>query len=394
MTGAYQVGGLVGQAKSSSVIVPSFATGDVVATGGSGSFPGVGGLVGRFNGQLTDSYATGSVRASVGNEGSSHHRRLVGAVDVSNALIATSSAIGSVTGPGAAITSGLAGAESQVPSLKPAESSFRTTQTSGQERSATGIGIRKTTAELANIATFTGTTPAWNIVDGWAPFDPGAGNAWGICPALNDGDPFLLWEYTEEQIPVACGGTLMPRVERTDTSSGASTPVRASVVPLDGGGPVAAGAHTLQRALPTASGMQAVNVGVTLGGPVPASAVAGEGPAVPGWLLTLGLFAAGGVMAARRGQAVAASAIGSPSGVQRATVNTVWSGDHGAREIVVLEGYAALSESVMIGAGAGPGGRSATMALNAAAQSTAHAGRNPTVSITVPVSGAPRTNPK
>jgi hypothetical protein len=36
--------------------------------------------------------------------------------------------------------------------------------------------------------------------------------------------------------------------------------------PLDGGGPISAGVHTLQLALPTAQGMQAANVGVTVGG--------------------------------------------------------------------------------------------------------------------------------
>jgi hypothetical protein len=47
--------------------------------------------------------------------------------------------------------------------------------------------------------------------------------------------------------------------------------------------------------------MQAVSVGVTVGVPVPASVPAGEGPAVPGWLLALGLLAvAGALVAARR----------------------------------------------------------------------------------------------
>ncbi len=77
------------------------------------------------------------------------------------------------------------------------------------------------------------------------------------------------------------------------------------VAPLDGGGPVAAGAHTLQLALPTASGMQAVNVGVTVGGPVPGSVPAGEGPAVPVGLVALGLLAAAGAVVAARRQVTA-----------------------------------------------------------------------------------------
>jgi len=72
------------------------------------------------------------------------------------------------------------------------------------------------------------------------------------------------------------------------------------VSPLDGGGPVSAGAHTLQLVLPTASGMQAVNVGVTVGGVVPTRVPAGEGPSVPSGLVGLGLLAAAGALAAAR----------------------------------------------------------------------------------------------
>jgi hypothetical protein len=59
--------------------------------------------------------------------------------------------------------------------------------------------------------------------------------------------------------------------------------------PLDAGGPVAAGTHTLQFALATAGGMEAFDIGITVGGPVPHVIPAGEG-GVPGTLrLTLGL---------------------------------------------------------------------------------------------------------
>jgi hypothetical protein len=57
--------------------------------------------------------------------------------------------------------------------------------------------------------------------------------------------------------------------------------------PLDGGGPVAAGAHTLQFTLATASGLEAVNVGMTVGGLVPTSIPAGEGPMTPYALVAL-----------------------------------------------------------------------------------------------------------
>jgi len=57
--------------------------------------------------------------------------------------------------------------------------------------------------------------------------------------------------------------------------------------PLDGDGPVAAGAHTLQFTLATASGLEAVNVGLTVGGLVPTSVPAGEGPVTPYALVAL-----------------------------------------------------------------------------------------------------------
>jgi hypothetical protein len=77
--------------------------------------------------------------------------------------------------------------------------------------------------------------------------------------------------------------------------------------PLDGGGPVGAGAHTLQLALPTAGGMQAVNVGVTVGGPVPASVPAGDAPVVPtGPLLAMVGLALAGAGVLVRGRTVGA----------------------------------------------------------------------------------------
>ena len=68
--------------------------------------------------------------------------------------------------------------------------------------------------------------------------------------------------------------------------------------PLDGGGTVTTGRHTLQLALPTASGMQAVHVGVTFGGPVPGSIPAGERPSVPAGPIAFGLLAATGAAVA------------------------------------------------------------------------------------------------
>jgi len=112
-----------------------------------------------------------------------------------------------------------------------------------------------------------------------------------VCVALAAGQVIEVWMFSTPRLVAAHLTEDLPCQRFT-------VPV---VAPLDGGGPVSAGAHTLQLALPTAQGMQAVNVGVTVGGPVPGSVPAGEGPAVPAGLLLLGLLAAaGGLLAARR----------------------------------------------------------------------------------------------
>jgi len=103
-----------------------------------------------------------------------------------------------------------------------------------------------------------------------------------VCVELAAGGVIEAWMFSEPRLVAAW------RIEDLPCQTFA-IPV---VAPLDGVGPVSAGAHTLQLALPTASGMQAVNVGVTVGGLVPASVPAGEGPAVPAGLLLVGLAAA------------------------------------------------------------------------------------------------------
>jgi len=116
-----------------------------------------------------------------------------------------------------------------------------------------------------------------------------------ICVALAAGQVIEAWMFSTPRLVAAHLTQDLP-CQRF------AIPV---VAPLDGGGPISAGAHTLQLALPTASGMQAVNVGVTVGGPVPARVPAGEGPMVPVGLLAFGLLAAAGAVVAVRRQVVA-----------------------------------------------------------------------------------------
>jgi hypothetical protein len=74
------------------------------------------------------------------------------------------------------------------------------------------------------------------------------------------------------------------------------------VAPLDGAGPVPAGAHTLQFTLVTSDGVQAVNVGLTVGDLMPARIPAGEGPSMPraSVLLSIAFLSVAAVLGRRR----------------------------------------------------------------------------------------------
>jgi hypothetical protein len=111
-----------------------------------------------------------------------------------------------------------------------------------------------------------------------------------VCTTLATGGVIEAWMFSTPRLVAA------HRIEDLPCQTFA-IPVGA---PLDGAGPLPAGAHTLQLALPTASGMQAVNVGVTVGGPVPASVPAGEGSVPFGAVLLALLAAAGAVVAGRK----------------------------------------------------------------------------------------------
>ena len=69
--------------------------------------------------------------------------------------------------------------------------SFWDTETSGLTWSDRGTG--RTTAQMTDIATFV----AWPIVQGWAPY-VATSRVWGICEWVNDGYPFLLWQYPSD----------------------------------------------------------------------------------------------------------------------------------------------------------------------------------------------------
>ena len=165
VTGDQDVGGLVGS--NSGNVHKSYSTGSV--TGNST----IGGLVGLNNGVVENSYSTGSV---TGNS------IIGGLVGLNLGYAINSYSTGSVTGN--STIGGLVGWNWD----GTASNSFWDTQTSGQATSDCGTG--KTTAEMKDVATFSGA--GWNIIAVANPGTRDAAYTWNIV----DGEtyPFLNWQ--------------------------------------------------------------------------------------------------------------------------------------------------------------------------------------------------------
>jgi len=88
-----------------------------------------------------------------------------------------------------------------------------------------------------------------------------------ICALLAAGEIIETWTFSEPRLTMAWRVEDLPCQRFTIPLS----------APIDGGGPIPAGAHTLQFVLPTATGLTAVNIGFTLASLQPAAVRAGEG---------------------------------------------------------------------------------------------------------------------
>jgi len=330
VTATDQVGGLVGEnfaGGGTAIIRDSYATGAV-----SGD-DNVGGLVGWNLGVedgtaiIRDSYATGAV------SGDDNVGGLVGLNEVDDglAMIQRTYSTGSVTATEGGAVGGLIGKNDG----GTVEDSFWDIGTSGQTDSDGGTG--KSTAEMKLLSTFADTSTegldsAWLISAGWKPFED-AESVWGICSAVNQGYPFLLWQFTSDPCsaqvvesastlslscegPVAVGATVVCTV--TGGEPGIEILWRAVYNPPFAGAGVtldAAGAGTFSFTLPAAALGQELTVELVawlapaslgvVGGPVPASVPAGEAPVVPARLLAFGLLAVAGAVLAVRRQVVA-----------------------------------------------------------------------------------------
>ncbi len=164
VTGEGHVGGLVGG--NGATVSNSYSTGNVTG------YYGVGGLVGVNEGTVSNSYSSDSV---------SGYQWVGGLVGGNGATVSNSYSTGSVTGN--QWVGGLVGLNNE----GTVSDSFWDTETSGQSTSDGGTG--KTTAQMKNLATFSGAS--WNIVAVAA----GSTNTtyiWNIVNALTY--PFLSWE--------------------------------------------------------------------------------------------------------------------------------------------------------------------------------------------------------
>jgi hypothetical protein len=313
-----RVGGLVGN-NSSGSIVKSYSTGAVTGPGPSD----VGGLVGRSAGSVSDSYwdlTIGPAASAGGGEGrtTSQMRQratfadwafvgdadpvwgicegesypfLLWFTDVETECGSSGEGGDPVSGPSATpvLTNGA------TPAVPAGSGVWQLVDGTQVPLSVSSSGVNQLRYASEGIrVTLTG--GAGTSVSNGLVANPNGEIVCEVCSDLPVGQVIEVWMFSTPRLVAA--HLIGPGECRTFT-----IPLGA---PLDGGAPVSAGAHTLQLALPTASGMQAVNVGVTVGGPVPASVPAGEGAVpTPGPLLALTLLIAAGAVVAARRQVVA-----------------------------------------------------------------------------------------
>jgi hypothetical protein len=177
VTGASWVGGLVGY-NYKGAVSNSYSTGTIIGGTINGT-SGTGGLVGGSIGTVSNSYSTGSISGE----------RSVGGVvgfNGNDGTVSNSYSTGSVTGQ--SDIGGLVGRN-----WGTVRNSFWDTETSGQASSDGGMG--KTTAEMKNIATFSGAD--WDII---AVANSGIRNPsciWNIVDRQTH--PSLSWELQEWQ---------------------------------------------------------------------------------------------------------------------------------------------------------------------------------------------------
>lgn len=187
-------GGLVGLLTSASSIVESFARGSVSAGDGVGGLLGSSGEASSGQGNsISRSYSTVSVTGADGVGG------LVGFLPNSaNLAITDSYAAGPVSGDRG--VGGLIGAKAESGVTLTVTGSFWDVDTTGQAGSLDGEGTGQTTEEMKTLSTFE--NAGWVFIADWDDYPETT--KWGLRSNINDGYPYLLWEYADQE-PWFCG---------------------------------------------------------------------------------------------------------------------------------------------------------------------------------------------
>ena len=201
VSGLQNVGGIAGTFQN--VSTGRFLSSNIaVGPSGARDAGGIAGYVG-IGASINNSYATGSVKGKdagslVGQAGDSTIEYSFGRGAVSGE-IQEGGLLATIENPGPTITE-----------------LFWDSEKTGQSSSAGSQGTPKTTTEMTTASTFS----AWNGGNGiasWAEFDSSIDNIWGICGAVNDGYPYLLWEYPSD-----------PCATQTEQESSTTSPSRPS----------------------------------------------------------------------------------------------------------------------------------------------------------------------
>jgi len=236
VSGGSSAGALVGLNLGD--VFTSYSSGEVSSVPGKSAN---GGLIGVNNGVVENSYSVASVRATEGVGGlAGYHTTGAGGHIIKNSFAA-----GPVIpdpAPGGNI-GGLFGANKDpldliaIGSNGTVVASFWDTQTTGQTAFVPAGAAGKTTAQMKDITTYT-TAPAWDIVQGWAPFDPTGTpkRIWGICPQFNNGYPFLLWQASSDPCGSSATSSVVSPAIHLDLKAKVGTSVGGTQVLMEGQG--------------------------------------------------------------------------------------------------------------------------------------------------------------
>ena len=286
------VGGIAGEQRLGAVVRDVIVRGRVQGSGGTG------GIAGDLN---SGSDTTGNL---------STVERAVGIVEVVDTAAKTGLAFGEVSAT-----------ETTVSHVRVATDVAGSTTADLVGNGSDGGVTGNTQAELRLLATYVD----WPMVQGWAPADPDPdeGRVWGICPQVNDGFPFLLWQHTSDPcvdpVVTPAGPSLTcapaPSVGTEVTCVVTGGPPDAAILWQASYNPVFAGegvmldgdgTGTFSFTVPAEALGEEVRVELvewtapvslgSAGGPVPTSVPSGGGPMRPWGLLPLlaaGLLVAG-----------------------------------------------------------------------------------------------------